>query len=323
MVDIIENKIPTEFVGGYILDKYGVEVGELCREARAPEGLIMNLLMFGPDALADAYRLGSPEVVEAACKVFYSKAGIPRGIFWMRLDDTVYKLRESMKQPAFKAVDESEAYDESFPITTIVPKESAVKIPGHRASKGKKLSSTTLAKRMVTSLHNDQNKKKGQTIRLTPARAALAARGISVDTVRAKMGVSTNIVYPLFDGMAPSIKNVDLIKRAKKNMADYLIKDLGLPLDPRDVFKLRNFVWDDKAFRFVQPSKKSKATSIGFEPLTPDEAKVLSGQIKKSELDKITWSPPTTFKPDVVYVFDDPGDKLGILTRIKNWFKGD
>lgn len=308
MVDIIENKVPTDFVGGYILRTNGIEVGELCREARAPEGLIMNLLMFGPYALADSYRLGSPEIVEAACKVFYSKAGIPRTVFWTRLDDTVYKIKKSVEQP------------ESWGDIKAPPSSLTIGMPNYRATKGKKLSSETIAKRIVSTLHNTQHKKKGQTIRLTPARAALAERGISVDTVREKLEVSTNIVYPLLDGDPSPVKNTARLKETKQRISDYLIKDLDLPLDPKAMFKLRKFVWNSETSKFEQPSKKpqkSKPASIGFDPLT------LPQRLKKSDLDNITWSPPTTFKPELIIAYEDKGDKPGILTRVKKWFKGD
>ena len=270
MVDIIESDFPAEFIGGYALAKLGITIAQLERESGCPEPFIAKVLERGPESVLDS------KSRHDLLKVLYSKSGMNGASFWIRLEDSGFlsgnaKPETDPEQPKekpqqqYQVVDRGDFYKAYYPTKKTVSHK-----PPRKAGK---MSDSERQRRMLSVLHNEQNKKIGEPVKLTPAKVAL------IEHVRPEADLDKIVSNGLARTLIINGGNLRLLKTSsesvvsfKHNIRKWFADTLGITCDPVDPFQRRTYRWNAKTGRF-DDLERQKETGFGKPEAGPTKGK--------------------------------------------------
>ena len=261
MVDIIESDFPAEFIGGYALAKLGITIAQLERESGCPEPFIAKVLEHGPESVLDS------KSRHDLLKVLYSKSGMNGASFWIRLEDSGFlygnaKPETDPEQPKEKPQQKYQVVDRGDFYKAYCPTKKTVSHKPPR--KAGKMSDSERQRRMLSVLHNEQNKKIGEPVKLTPAKAAL------IEHVRPEADLDKIVSNSLARTLIINGGNLRLLKTSsesvvsfKHNIRKWFADTLGITWDQVDPFTRRSYKWNPDAGRFDDLEKQTETDSVG------------------------------------------------------------
>jgi len=261
MVDIIESDFPAEFIGGYALAKLGITIAQLERESGCPEPFIAKVLERGPESVLDS------KSRHDLLKVLYSKSGMNGASFWIRLEDSGFlsgnaKPETDPEQPKekpqqqYQVVDRGDFYKAYYPTKKTVSHK-----PPRKAGK---MSDSERQRRMLSVLHNEQNKKIGEPVKLTPAKVALIEHfrpEADLDKIVSDASLRTAIIND--DGSYILKNGSNNVGAYKHYIRKWFADTLGVTWEQMNPFKRRSYKWDPKTGRFNDLEKKTETISVG------------------------------------------------------------
>ena len=255
MVCIIDEKIPVEFVGGYILRSKGITVPDICKLADAPELFVREVLEHGPDGITsrDKRWSGDSQIMQDVCRVLCSKAGIVGTSFWLRLDSLggPHDVVDASTKLNYEAL--QKAKDE--------PKRS------HTTQR--KLSKTTVQRRLVTKTHKAQHKKVGEIVRITPLRAYIIETGVPEEHIRAYIKGNSADIHAVINGKKFAGYGSKSAATIKQEIQDWLTIEQGVASLGTNPFRQRGFIWNSSTCGFDYAQTKPRKSREQKATITP------------------------------------------------------
>jgi hypothetical protein len=281
MVDIIESDFPVAFIGSYALAKLGITIGQLEKESGCPKPYIIKVLEHGPEFVQ------SNKLRDYLLKALYQKSGMVGSSFWIRFEETelvpeTIKLEQGPKEQfkeepnqKYKVIDRGEFFKEHY----------QEKKTGMIASeKDGKMTEAQKQRRALSTVHNKQNKKIGQPIRLTPAKVALIEHGRpEADLVKI---VSTPYIRTaIINGKRPHLprNSRKSVAEYKRGLREWFADTLNITWDQLDPFTRRTYKWNPEAGRFDDLDAQTESERPAPKPI---EDKPGSRREKLSDSDR-------------------------------------